>query len=325
MIVARSPLRIDLAGGGTDTIEYCAKHGGRVVSMAIDQYVYVSVNRPMNGKVIVKYRELEVHDDASQVQHPIVREALDIIGLQGPVEITTSADIPAGTGLGSSGSFTTALLKALHAYQGVAAHRDRIAEEAFEIEGLRLGRPIGRQDQYAAACGGITDMTVGHDGRVTPSAIPVSPEMRAEIEDHMTMFFTGYIHQVEDIMAAQGVRAAAGDEVILRSLAACHDQARRCAENLLLGGVKAAMVIMTEKWKVQRQRGDQVTNPKIDRWYQAGLDNGGGCGMLAGAGGGGFLVYFADDLPRLRAAMAAEGLPEVRFGLDLEGTKLLWA
>ena len=116
-----------------------------------------------------------------------------------------------------------------------------------------------------------------------------------------------------------------GDEVILRSLAAFHDQARRCAENLLLGGVKAAMVIMTEKWKVQRQRGDQVTNPKIDRWYQAGLDNGGGCGMLAGAGGGGFLVYFADDLPRLRAAMAAEGLPEVRFGLDLEGTKLLWA
>jgi D-glycero-alpha-D-manno-heptose-7-phosphate kinase len=324
MIIARSPLRITLGGGGTDLASYYGEHEGFLVAAAIDKYVYVTVMRPFEPGVYLKYSALEHVAAVADVKHPIIREALQLLNLDVPqIEITTLADIPAGTGLGSSGSFTTALLKALFTHCRKVAHSQELAELACDIEINRLGEPIGKQDQYIAAFGGITCLTFHKDHRVTVQPLRVSMETMFDLEDNLLLFFTGFNRAAGSVLKDQHDRSRAGDAGILRNLDYVKSLGYRSKEALESGDLVRFGELMHEHWEYKKRRSDAVSNQQIDRWYSLAMKNGAIGGKLVGAGGGGFLMFYARDRNRLRQTMIEAGLEEVRFRFDFEGTKVV--
>ncbi len=326
MIIARSPLRVTLGGGGTDLPSYYRDHGGFLISAAIDKYVYVTVMRPFTPGVFLKYSKLERVDTVDEVQHPIIREALRLLDFKTPqVEITTLADIPAGTGLGSSGSFTTALLKALHAHRRRMIHPNELAELACRVEIDILGEPIGKQDQYIAAYGGITCFDFHQSGRVEASSLHISVDTLYELEDNLLLYFTGFSRSAGSILKDQDTRSRRSDRKMIENLHYVKELGLRSRQALQDGDLMLFGEIMDEHWEHKRRRSPDITNPKIDEWYRLGRENGALGGKLVGAGGGGFLMFYARDRGKLRQAMAGIGLEEVRFRFDLEGTKLMLA
>jgi D-glycero-alpha-D-manno-heptose-7-phosphate kinase len=324
MIIARSPLRITLGGGGTDLASYYVEREGFLVAAAIDKYVYVSVMRPFSRGIYLKYSALEHVEKVADVRHPIIREALELQDFRTPqIEITTLADIPAGTGLGSSGSFTTALLKALYAQQRKVAHSQELAELACHIEIERLGEPIGKQDQFIAAFGGITCFTFHKDHRVTVQPLPVSPRTMFELEDNLLLFFTGFNRAAGSILREQHLRSRAADADMLGNLDCVKLLGLRSKEALERGDLVRFGELLHEQWQHKKRRSAAVSNPQIDEWYSQALKNGAIGGKLVGAGGGGFLMFYASDRSRLRQTMADAGLEEVRFRFDFEGTKVV--
>jgi D-glycero-alpha-D-manno-heptose-7-phosphate kinase len=324
MIIARSPLRITLGGGGTDLASYYAEREGFLVAAAIDKYVYVTIMRPFSAGVYLKYSALEHVDRVADVRHPIIREALELQNLGTPqIEITTLADIPAGTGLGSSGSFTTALLKALYTYQRKVAHSQELAELACHIEIDRLGEPIGKQDQFIAAFGGITCFTFHKDHRVTVEPLRVSMKTMHDLEDNLLLFFTGFNRNAGSILKDQHVRSQARDPDMLHNLDYVKSLGYRSKEALEAGDLPRFGELMHEQWEHKKRRSGAASNPQIDAWYSLAMSNGAIGGKLVGAGGGGFLMFYAADRSRLRNTMAAAGLEEVRFRFDFEGTKVV--
>ena len=324
MIIARSPLRITLGGGGTDLASYYGEHEGFLVAAAIDKYVYVTVMRPFKPGVYLKYSALEQVAAVADVKHPIIREALQLLNLDVPqIEITTLADIPAGTGLGSSGSFTTALLKALFTHCRKVAHSQELAELACDIEINRLGEPIGKQDQYIAAFGGITCLTFHTDHRVTVQPLRVSMETMFDLEDNLLLFFTGFNRSAGSVLKDQHDRSHARDAGILRNLDYVKSLGYRSKEALESGDLVRFGELMHEHWEYKKRRSDAISNQQIDQWYSLAMKNGAIGGKLVGAGGGGFLMFYARDRNRLRQAMTEAGLEEVRFRFDFEGTKVV--
>ena len=324
MIIARSPLRITLGGGGTDLPSYYRRHEGFSIAAAIDKYVYVTVMRPFTEGIHLKYSALENVGQADEVRHPVIREVLRLEKLRTPqIEITTLADIPAGTGLGSSGSFTTALLKALCAHQRKVAHSQELAELACHIEIDRLGEPIGKQDQFIAAFGGITCFTFHKDHRVSVQPLRVSPRTMYELEDNLLLFFTGFNRAAGSILEDQHRRSRAGDADVLRNLDEVKLLGVRSQEALESGNLVRFGELLHEQWEQKKRRSGAVSNPQIDAWYSLAMKNGAIGGKLVGAGGGGFLMFYAGDRGRLRQAMAEAGLEEVRFRFDFEGTKVV--
>ena len=324
MIIVRSPLRITLGGGGTDLPSYYGDHEGFLIAAAIDKYVYVTVIKPFTAGIFLKYSEIEHVEQIDEVRHPIVRESLKLFPLGAPqIEITTLADIPAGTGLGSSGSFTTALLRALHAHCRSIIHPRELAEQACHIEIDLLGEPIGKQDQYIAAFGGITCFTFGKDGKVKAEPLAIGEEDRAALEDNLLLFFTGYSRSASKILKDQDVRTKGQDASMIDNLHYVKDLGLRSKTALEGGDLDGFGRLMHEHWENKRKRSGGMSNPKIDAWYQLARDNGAVGGKLIGAGGGGFLMFYAEDKQRLRHAMREAGLTEVRFHFDLEGTKIV--
>jgi D-glycero-alpha-D-manno-heptose-7-phosphate kinase len=324
MIIARSPLRITLGGGGTDLPSYYRPHEGFLIAAAIDKYVYVTVTRPFTPGIYLKYSSLEHVERVEQVRHPVIREALALQNLRTPqIEITTLADIPAGTGLGSSGSFTTALLKALHAHRRKLIHAQELAELACQVEIDRLGEPIGKQDQYIAAYGGLTCFTFHKDDRVTAEPLKVSMETMFDLEDHLLLFFTGFSRSASEILADQHLRSQANDPDVLRNLHYVKELGLRSRAALESGNVASFGELMHEHWEHKKRRSSRMSNGQIDEWYALARKNGAIGGKLVGAGGGGFLMFYAVDRNRLRSAMARAGLEEVRFRFDFEGTKVV--
>jgi D-glycero-alpha-D-manno-heptose-7-phosphate kinase len=324
MIIARSPLRITLGGGGTDLASYYAENEGFLVAAAIDKYVYVTVMRPFSPGIYLKYSALEQVDKVADIKHPIIREALSQQNVDAPqIEITTLADIPAGTGLGSSGSFTTALLKALYTHQRKVAHAQELAERACDIEINRLGEPIGKQDQFIAAFGGISALTFHKDHRVTVEPLRVSTKTMFDLEDNLLLFFTGFNRSASSILMDQHVRSRAQDADMLRNLDYVKALGYRSKEALESGNLEQLGELMHEQWEHKKRRSSAVSNLKIDMWYSLAMRNGAIGGKLVGAGGGGFLMFYASDRTRLREAMAQAGLEEVRFRFDFEGTKVV--
>jgi D-glycero-alpha-D-manno-heptose-7-phosphate kinase len=324
MIIARSPLRITLGGGGTDLASYYRDHEGFLIAAAINKYVYVTIMRPFSSGIYLKYSALEHVERVADVRHPIVREALLLQNLASPrVEITTLADIPAGTGLGSSGSFTTALLKALHTHHRKAVDPRQLAEEACRIEIDRLGEPIGKQDQFIAAFGGLTCFTFGRDDSVEVQPLQISHDTMLHLEDNLLLFFTGFTRAARTILSDQHVRSRAGDRRMMDNLHHVKELAYRSREALESGDVMRFGELMHEHWEHKRHRSAGMSNPQIDRWYGVARENGAVGGKVVGAGGGGFLLFYASDANRLRVALAAEGLDEVRFGFDFEGTRVV--
>jgi D-glycero-alpha-D-manno-heptose-7-phosphate kinase len=326
MIITRSPLRVTLGGGGTDLPSYYRQHGGFLIAAAIDKYVYVTAMRPFTPGIFLKYSKLEHVDAIDQVQHPIIREALEMVGFKTPqIEITTLADIPAGTGLGSSGSFTTALVKALYAHRRRLLHPAELAELACEIEINRLEEPVGKQDQYIAAFGGVTCFTFHPDGRVEAEPINASMQSLFSLEDNLLLFFTGFSRSAGAVLSDQKTRSEQGDADILANLHVVKQLGLDSKRALERGDTGQFAEIMHAQWEQKKRRFGAMTNAKIDEWYALGRSSGALGGKLVGAGGGGFLMFYAEDHRRLREAMASAGLEEVRFRFDFEGTKVLFS
>lgn len=326
MIMTRSPLRITLGGGGTDLPSYYREHGGFLVAAAIDKYVYVTALRPFVPGIFLKYSQLEHVDRVEDVQHRLIREALKALDFKTPqIEITALADIPAGTGLGSSGSFTTALLRALHAYRHHPLAPHDLAELACDIEINRLGEAVGKQDQYIAACGGVTCFTFNPDDSVQVEPLAVPTETLFNLEDNLLLFFTGFERRAGHILSDQKVRSEQGDAAMLQNLHEVKELGFRSRDALLSGDTAGFGALLHEQWEQKKRRSNGMTNPQIDEWYELGLRNGALGGKLVGAGGGGFLLFYSEDHRRLRAAMRTAGLDEVRFRFDFEGTKVLLA
>jgi len=324
MIITRSPLRITLGGGGTDLPSYYREHGGFVIAAAIDKYVYVTVMRPFTPGIYLKYSQLEHVELAKDVLHPIIREAIQLLDFKTPqIEITTLADIPAGTGLGSSGSFTTGLLKALYAHRKRLLHPAELAELACRIEIDRLGEPIGKQDQYIAAYGGLSCFNFNTDDSVTAKPLSVSMDTLFDLEDNLLLFFTGYSRSAGSILSDQKTRTERNDAGILKNLHFIKELGIRSQKALEAGNAALFGELMHEHWEHKKRRSESMSNPRIDEWYEIGRKNGAAGGKLVGAGGGGFLLFYANDRNKLRHAMTRTGLEEVRFRFDFEGTKVV--
>ena len=324
MIIARSPLRITLGGGGTDLPSYYRDHGGFLISAAIDRYVYVMVHDTFDQKMLVRYSQIEWITEVDQIRHPIIREALKLLEInQINLEITTIADIPAGTGLGSSGSFTTALLKALYKHKrGFITPADLAAQACF-IEIDRLREPIGKQDQYIAAFGGLTVFDIDPGGRVSPRPLKLSEETFFRLQDNLLMFCTGYTRSASEMLRDQDDKSKAKDQAMIQNLHYVKELGRRSLEALEGGNLVKFGELMHEHWEHKKRRSTGMSNPQIDRWYSVAREHGAVGGKLIGAGGGGFLMFYTEQPEQLRVTMRNEGLGELRFGFDFDGTKLL--
>jgi D-glycero-alpha-D-manno-heptose-7-phosphate kinase len=324
MIIVRSPLRITLGGGGTDLPSYYRNHGGFLIAAAIDKFVYVTAIKPFVPGIYLKYSRIEHVEAIDDVQHPIVRESLRQFEFSPPqIEITTLADIPAGTGLGSSGSFTTALLRALHAHARSIVHPRELAEQACHIEIERLGEPIGKQDQYIAAFGGVTCLTFRQDGAVDAAPLAIDDETRHSLEDNLLLFFTGFSRSASAILKEQDQRTMHNDSAMIDSLHSVKEVGLRSKAALESGDLIGFGRLMHEHWEHKRRRSGGMSNPQIDAWYRIARENGAVGGKLIGAGGGGFLMFYAEDKTRVRHAMREAGLAEVRYRFDFEGTKVV--
>jgi D-glycero-alpha-D-manno-heptose-7-phosphate kinase len=324
MIITCSPLRVSLGGGGTDLPSYYRNHGGFLIAGAIDKYVYVNIHSRFVDGFLLKYSQLEETSSIDDIRHPIVREALRLVDVGARnLEITSMADIPAGTGLGSSGSFSTALLKALHTYKKNLVHPYQLAEQACQIEIDILREPIGKQDQYIAACGGITCLEFSRDGSVTASPLAISDETLFNLEDNLLLFFTGYSRSASAILREQHERSTSADSEMLENLHFTKEIAFSTKRALENGNVSEFARLMNVHWQHKKRRTSVMSNGKIDEWYDYALSQGALGGKLIGAGGGGFLMFYADDKVRLRHAMREQGLREVRFRFEFEGTRVV--
>jgi D-glycero-alpha-D-manno-heptose-7-phosphate kinase len=326
MIIARSPLRITLGGGGTDLPSYYRRFGGFLIAAAIDKYVFVTVTRPFKRGIYLKYSQLERVDHVAEVRHPIIREALKLLKLESPqIEITTLADIPAGTGLGSSGSFTPALLKALYAHRRDLLHPAELAEIACDIEINKLGEPIGKQDPYIASYGGVTCFDFNRDDTVTARPLKLDYDLLHQLEDNLLLFFTGFSRNAGDILQDQHSRSKADDAEMLANLHYVKELGLRSRQTLEAGDLRCFGQLMHEHWEHKKRRSSGMSNPQIDEWYEVGRRAGAIGGKLVGAGGGGFLLFYTEQQQPVRQAMRRAGLQEVRFRFDFEGTKVLFA
>jgi D-glycero-alpha-D-manno-heptose-7-phosphate kinase len=323
MLITRTPLRISLGGGGTDLPSYYRHFGGLVVSAAINKYVYIGINRTFTDDYFLKYSELELVTSVADIRHPILREALTLHQVGPSVEIVSLADIPGGTGLGSSGTFTVGLLRALYAFERRHVVTSALAEEACSIEIDRLGRAVGKQDQYIAAFGGLTCCEFCPDDTVRVSALRISNETLHDLEERLLLFFTGYSRSADAILEDQKTRSEQGDQAMLDNLHMIAEIGRKVREALESGDTRRFGALMHEHWQYKRRRTREMSSSQIDRWYDVGMANGALGGKLVGAGAGGFLMFYASDPPALREAMSEEGLAELRFAFDLDGSAIV--
>jgi len=324
MIITRSPMRISLGGGGTDLPSYYRRHTGFLVAAAINKYVYITIHDTFVQELIIKYSKLERVNQVNEIEHPIIRECLKELNMTGNyIEITSLADIPSGTGLGSSGSFTTALLKALYTHNNQIVSTRFLAEQACKIELDRLKEPIGKQDQYIAAFGGITAFEFLPDDKVEITPVRLKKENLYNLEDNLVIFFTGYSRSASSILKEQDEKSKADDEEITNNLHYVKELGKKSLAALESGNLREFGELMDVHWHNKKKRANSMSNDKIDEWYILAMKNGAIGGKLIGAGGGGFLMFYTEDKMKLRHILMNAGLEEVRFKFDFEGTKVI--
>jgi D-glycero-alpha-D-manno-heptose-7-phosphate kinase len=324
MIITRSPLRLSLGGGGTDLPSYYKEHEGFLIAAAIDKYVYITIHQTFITDLIIKYSSMERVAAVEDVQHPIVREALRLVGIRETnLEITSMADIPSGTGLGSSGSFTTALLKALHSYRKNLVHPGELAAQACEIEIDRLGEPIGKQDQYIASYGGVTCFRFLANGQVEAAPLQVSTETLHNLEDNMLLFFTGFTRSASNILQDQDSRSRQKDRAMLDNLHFVKQIGLDSKAALESGDLHGFADLLHLHWEHKKNRSKGMSSSAIDECYAFARSNGARGGKLVGAGGGGFLLFYTEEKTRLRHALRGAGLKQVRWRFDFQGTTVL--
>jgi len=323
VLITRTPLRVSLGGGGTDLRSYYERGSGFVVSAAIDKYIYIGINRTFTDDYFLKYSALERVTEPGEIDHPIIRAVLTEHAVGPSLEIVSLADIPAGTGLGSSGAFTVGLLKAVYAWKREHVTAGDLAEEASHVEMDVLGKPAGKQDQYIAAFGGITCFAFQRDGKVHVSPLSIPTATMHELEERLLLFFTGMSRTADALLDDQRRRTESGDETMIQALRRVEELGAQVRDALEAGDATRFGELMHVHWLEKRERSKGMSDPKIDHWYEVGRANGAVGGKLTGAGGGGFLLFLAEDPARLRAAMEREGLAEVRFGFDHDGSSIV--
>jgi D-glycero-alpha-D-manno-heptose-7-phosphate kinase len=324
VIITRSPSRISLGGGGTDLPSYYRQHGGFVIAAAIDKYVYITLHQTFVEEAIIKYSQTERVRRIEDIHHPLIREALLLTGVPPEgLEIASMSDIPAGTGLGSSGSFTTALLQALHTHNKAIMPKQELAEQACHIEIDLAQEPVGKQDQYIAAFGGVTCFEFLPDDRVQVSPLRLSSEALANLEDNLLLFFTGYTRSASQILADQDQRTRCMDQSMIDNLHFVKELGYQSLRALETGNLRQFAEIMHVHWEHKKKRSGAMSNSSIDENYELARANGALGGKLIGAGGGGFLMFYTEDKTRLRRAMLAAGLREVRLRFDFQGTTVV--
>jgi D-glycero-alpha-D-manno-heptose-7-phosphate kinase len=326
MILSRAPYRISLGGGGTDLPSYSSRFGGFVLSAAINKYLYVCVNRPAADDLIrLKYSRYEQVSAVEEVQHDLVRHALRELGLGPSLEITSMADVPAGTGLGSSGAYLVALLTALHELKRERVSTQLLAEQACRIELELAGHPVGKHDHYLAAFGGITCLNIGNDGRVEVSALSIPPAAVEEFRDRVLLFYTGVTRSSGSILEAQKRDTERDDESVIESLHRTKELGHQVKRALEAGDVERFGFLLHEHWQNKKRRGGGITDPLLDRWYDLARENGAVGGKLMGAGGGGFFMLFCprESKQRVRMEMRGAGLRELAYDFDFEGAKVM--
>lgn len=326
MLITRTPLRISLGGGGTDLPSYYAHHGGGfLVTAAITKYVYIAVHENFVDRYLLKYSRIEDVAALDEVAHPLIREALRLTATPARIEISSMADIPAGTGLGSSGTFAVGLLKGLHAYGHRHVANAEIAEQACRIEIDILGEPVGKQDQYAAAIGGLIAMAIDPDGTVTTTPLALTPAVREEFSDHLMLFYTGVQRsasaELRELATTTGPDTPSSSMV--SNLSEVRDAGHAAAAALTAGDLDRFGRMLTEQWQLKYDRAPSAIHDQVDEWIRAGIAAGAHGGKLVGAGGGGFLLFYAHSKPPLRAAMRDRGLREVPFTIDYLGSTVL--
>ena len=321
MIISRTPFRVSFAGGGTDLAAFYRAEAGAVTSCTIDKYMFITVNKRFDATIRVSYSRTEIVDRVEDLAHPIVREAMQLTGLTRGLEITSIADLPAGTGMGSSSAFTVGLLNALHAYAGRHTSAEQLAEEACRIEIDLLGEPIGKQDQYAAAYGGLNRIRFNPDETVFVDPVISSPGTRDELGRHLLLFYTGVTRPAAQVLAKQEEDTAAKRDVLARM----RDIAEAMAKALQAGRrLNRFGELLHEAWLLKRSVADGITNPEIDRWYQAARDAGALGGKVLGAGGGGFLLFFVERQNQDAVRGALADLRELPFHLEPQGAKIIY-
>jgi D-glycero-alpha-D-manno-heptose-7-phosphate kinase len=325
MIVSRTPFRLSLGGGGTDLPAYYTKHGGFFVSGAVNRYMHIVLNDRFEPGIRVSYSQTEIVQSADSIRHPIVRETLKHLDFKDRIEIVSLADVPAATGLGSSGSFSVGLLNALYAHQRVIKTPEEVAEEACHIAMVRLHEPSGKQDEYAASLGGIRAYEVGRDGTVTPSLVKIGSETLDELEHGIMMFYTGIKRSANDILGSQRDKVASNDDGAVEKMHTIKSIGYESRKALEAGDLRRFGELLDDHWKVKRGVTDAMTTEGIDHWYALARKCGALGGKVVGAGGGGFLMLYCEEGRReVRAALAKEGLVEMKFRFDFEGSKVIY-
>lgn len=324
MIITRTPLRLSLGGGGTDLPSYYGEYGGFVISAAITKYAYVSANRSFFPGYILKYSEMEKVMERSQIRHRLMREALNVYDVQGPIEIVSIADVPAGTGLGSSGTFLVGLIHAIHGFSRNPVGPEALAQEAVEIEMNRLQEPVGKQDQYIAAYGGILCQEYRPDGSVKVYSLKMAEAAIQELRDSLMLFFVGTTRDASSILSDQKARSEQGDKQMLEGLHFIKDLGLEIQKVLEAGQIARFGDLMHEHWLRKRGRSKGMCNSAIDDLYELGRGKGGAIGgKLVGAGGGGFLLFSTQNRSRLRNVMSEAGISEMDFTFDFDGSIIL--
>jgi len=326
MIVTRTPFRVTLGGGGTDLPSFYREHGGFVLAVGIDKYMYLNVNTPILDDLIrVRYSKAETVSCLEEIEHPLARAALKHFGIQDGIEIVSIADIPAGTGVGSSSCYLVGLMNALHALTQTPVSPQQLAEEACHIELELLRKPIGKQDQYMAAHGGLTTLDIAKDGKVEAQYLSIPVDVLEELENNLLLFYTGDVRDATAILSQQDDATKRKDTAVVNSLTEIKDIGMEIASAIMAGNLRHFGKLMDDHWEAKKRLSKGITNPMIDAWYELSKRNGAIGGKISGAGGGGFLMLYCDEgKAQLREALRRAGLRELSFRFEFEGSKVVF-
>jgi len=325
MIISRAPVRITLGGGGTDLASYYSKHEGFLIAGGIDKYVFISANKRFYDSIRLSYSQTEIVDEVAQIKHRIFREALKLLGVERGIELVSIADVPANCGLGTSSSFTVSLLNALHTYKRDFVNQRQLADEACHVEIDVLNEPIGKQDQYMAAFGGLTCLTFEKNGNVIVEPLKISSEDMDRLEGNILLFHTGIERSASEILDEQDKKSRKDDPDMIENLHRIKEIGLETRRVLEKGDIDALGELLHVHWETKRKRSKSMTNPFIDECYEAARKNGALGGKIMGAGGGGFFMFYChnNDKAKVYQAIKKIGLRPMRFHFDFEGAKIL--
>jgi D-glycero-alpha-D-manno-heptose-7-phosphate kinase len=326
MIITRTPFRLTLGGGGTDLPSFYREHGGFILAVAIDKYMFLNINTPIIDDLVrVRYSKAELVEHVDQVEHTLAREGLRAFGIQSGIEIVSIADIPSGTGLGSSSCYLVGLLRGLHALTDSSVGPQELAEQACHIELEILKKPIGKQDQYMAAFGGLTTLDIARDGSVKVNRLRVNREVLEALESNILLFYTGEIRDATAILSQQDAASKKKDAKVVGSLTEILEIGHEVADSIQKGNLHRFGELMDQHWQSKKSLAQGISNPRIDGWYELAKRNGAVGGKISGAGGGGFLMLYCEhDKAQLREAMRGAGLRELNFRFEFEGSKVVF-